>query len=210
MTRARGQTVIGLGLAVAIIGAWLGLHIWAIFFHRWVGADWGIAVVVIAAQSWLGAGMFIVAHDAIHGSLAPGRPRLNAAVGQVAVGLYAGFGLKKLAKGHLRHHRAPGTFADPDFHPEGSSTFAAWFYNFFTHYFGMVGAGADHRGGRALRLGPRRQPDNRGSVLGGARDLFGVAAVRLRHLSAASSGAGRVRGRQSGAGRSTIPGCCHC
>ncbi len=136
MTRARGQTMIGLGLAVAIIGAWLGLHIWAIFFHRWVGADWGIAIAVIAAQSWLGAGMFIVAHDAIHGSLAPGNPRLNTAVGQVAVGLYAGFGLKKLAKGHLGHHRAPGTFDDPDFHPEGSSAFAAWFYNFFTHYFG--------------------------------------------------------------------------
>jgi hypothetical protein len=31
----RGQTAIGLGLAAAIIGAWLGLHLWAIFIHRW-------------------------------------------------------------------------------------------------------------------------------------------------------------------------------
>jgi beta-carotene ketolase (CrtW type) len=91
---------------------------------------------VIALQSWLGAGMFIVAHDAIHGSLAPGRRKINATVGQIAVGLYAGFGLRKLAKAHLDHHRAPGTFADPDFHPEGSPAFAAWFLNFFRHYFG--------------------------------------------------------------------------
>ena len=134
MNSVRRQTLIGLTLATAIIGAWLGIHIWAIFFHQWNGVGWLAALPVIALQSWLGAGMFIVAHDAIHGSLAPGRPAVNKVIGQVAVGLYAGFHLKKLAKAHFAHHRSPGTSADPDFH--SGSTFLAWFVSFFRHYFG--------------------------------------------------------------------------
>ncbi len=136
MSRFDRQAAVGLTLALAIIGSWVGLHVWAIFFHPWVAADWLPAIMVIALQTWLGAGMFIVAHDAIHGSLAPGRPRLNAIVGDVAVGLYAGFSLGKLAKAHFEHHRAPGTPEDPDFHSARSATFVAWFVNFFRHYFG--------------------------------------------------------------------------
>ncbi len=136
MKRTRAQTAVGLGLALAIIGGWLGLHVWAIFLHPWSVSQWPLAILVVATQSWLGAGMFIVAHDAIHGSLAPGRRGLNAAIGQIAVGLYAGFGLKTLARAHLEHHAAPGTFADPDFHPEGGAGIVAWFFNFFRHYFG--------------------------------------------------------------------------
>lgn len=131
-----GQTLVGLGLATAIIGGWLSLHVWALFFQRWTGAAWFAAPLVIAFEGWFGAGMFIVAHDAIHGSLAPGRPKLNAAVGQVAVGLYAGFGLKKLASAHHQHHRTPGIVTDPDFHPVAGRGYLGWFFNFFRHYFG--------------------------------------------------------------------------
>ena len=138
MNPVRRQTLIGLALAVAIVGAWLAIHVWAIFFHRWSGVGWLAALPVVAAQSWLGAGMFIVAHDAIHGSLAPGRPALNRAIGQVAVGLYAGFSLGKLSKAHFAHHRSPGTAYDPDFHSERSATFASWFVTFFRHYFGWA------------------------------------------------------------------------
>ena len=132
------QTMVGLTLAATIIAAWVSLHIWAIFLHRWTGAGWLAAPLVIAVQSWLGAGMFIVAHDAIHGSLAPGRPKLNLVVGQTAVGLYAGFRLGKLAAAHHQHHRTPGTATDPDFHPDPAQGFGRWFLNFFTHYFGSA------------------------------------------------------------------------
>lgn len=138
MNRSRRQAATGLGLALAIIGGWIGIHVWAIFIHHWSSRDWIAAPLLIILQSWLGAGMFIVAHDAIHGSLAPGMRRVNAVVGQVAVGLYAGFSLGKLAKAHLEHHRMPGTSADPDFHPEGAAGFVAWFVTFFRHYFGWA------------------------------------------------------------------------
>ncbi|HEY8615943.1 fatty acid desaturase [Phenylobacterium sp.] len=135
MSPAR-QGWIGLGLAAAILGGWLGLHVWGVFFHHWGAIDWVRAPLVVAAQAWLGAGMFIIAHDAIHGSLAPGRPRLNAAIGQLCVGLYAGFAFGKLAHAHRLHHEAPGTAADPDFHAPAPHTLLPWFVAFFRRHFG--------------------------------------------------------------------------
>jgi beta-carotene ketolase (CrtW type) len=35
----------------------------------------------VALQTWLSTGLFITAHDAMHGTLAPGRPHWNRAVG---------------------------------------------------------------------------------------------------------------------------------
>ncbi|MBR0664738.1 beta-carotene ketolase [Roseomonas hellenica] len=135
MTAAR-QAAVGLALAAVILAAWSGLHGWAVFWHRWGENDWWRAPLLVVAQTWLSVGLFIVAHDAIHGSLAPGWPRLNAAVGQICVALYAGFSLHSLAAAHRRHHAEPGRDGDPDFHPAAPHRFAAWFLGFFRHYFG--------------------------------------------------------------------------
>jgi len=135
VSRAR-QTTIGLGLAAGIFLGWVGLHVWGVFFQPLGGrAAWATAILV-PLQSWLGAGLFIVAHDAMHGSLAPGHPRLNAAVGQLCLGVYAGFSFRRLIVSHHQHHRAPGGPDDPDFHHERPASFVPWLYRFFTRYFG--------------------------------------------------------------------------
>lgn len=134
----RRQAAVGLTLAGAIVAGWLLLHVYGVFFHRWSATDWVLVPLLVLVQGWLGAGMFIVAHDAIHGSLAPGRPRLNFAVGQLCVALYAGFDFRKLTAAHHRHHAAPGTADDPDFHPDHPSDFARWLTRFFVTHFGWV------------------------------------------------------------------------
>lgn len=133
--RAR-QTLIGLGLAGAIVSAWLALHVLGVFFWRWTPLTIALTPVMIAVQSWLGAGLFIVAHDAMHGTLAPGRRKLGAAVGQFCLGVYAGFSFAKLNAAHHRHHRAPGTADDPDFHAPAPTAFWPWYVTFFRTYFG--------------------------------------------------------------------------
>ncbi len=139
IAQAARQTRIGLTLAAAVIGGWTGLHLFAVFFFRPMGWSWLLAAPIIAVQGWLGVGLFIVAHDAIHGSLALGRPRVNTAVGRVAVMLYnPGFGYGVLERSHHAHHRAPGTADDPDFHPDKPRALVAWFLRFFTTYFGWV------------------------------------------------------------------------
>ena len=136
---AARQTRIGLTLAAGVIGGWLALHLFGVFLYRPSGMAWLLAPFIIAVQSWLGVGLFIVAHDAIHGSLAVGRPKVNAAMGRLAVTLYnPGFGYGVLERSHHAHHRAPGTADDPDFHPGRPRAFVAWFLRFFTTYFGWV------------------------------------------------------------------------
>lgn len=130
------QTLIGLALASGLIASWLTLHIYGVYFHRWSVGSALIAPVVIGIQTWLSVGLFIVAHDAMHGSLAPGRPRLNAALGQLALGLYAGFSFSRLKAAHFAHHRTPGEREDPDFHADDPAVFWPWFLRFFRTYFG--------------------------------------------------------------------------
>ena len=136
---AARQTQVGLSLAMGVLGGWLALHIYGVFFYAPQRSGWMAAVPMVLAQTWLGVGLFIVSHDAIHGSLAIGRPGLNTAVGRLAAGLYnPGFRYGLLERNHHAHHCGPGSATDPDFHPERPRAYVAWFRRFFRTYFGWV------------------------------------------------------------------------
>jgi beta-carotene ketolase (CrtW type) len=136
MSPARQRTI-GLALALAVIGAWVALHIYGVFFHRLDTAGLLATPLLIAAICWLSVGLFIVAHDCMHGSLAPGRPALNRAVGRFSLLIYAGFWFDHLRPKHFEHHRAPGTSDDPDFNADHPTRFWPWYAAFFRQYFGV-------------------------------------------------------------------------
>ena len=127
------QTAVGLGLATSIIAGWLTLHVLDVFMLPW-RVELALAPVLVALQCWLSVGLFIVAHDAMHGSLAPFRPRVNRDVGRVVLMLYAGIWYDALVSRHFAHHRAPGTDDDPDFAGDGRVPFLRWFGRFFAEY----------------------------------------------------------------------------
>jgi beta-carotene/zeaxanthin 4-ketolase len=131
------QTVVGLGLAAAIIVAWLALHITGVFLLNLATAPLWLTVLMVLTLTWLSVGLFIIAHDAMHGSLAPFRPGINVAVGQLALALYAGFRFRPLNVEHHKHHRHAGTADDPDFDARPPHGFFAWYYGFMRHYFGL-------------------------------------------------------------------------
>lgn len=130
------QTIVGITLALAIIGAWLLLHVLAIFVIDWPSAPIWAPVPMILIQSWLFVGLFIIAHDCMHGSLAPARPWINRWFGRTTLLLYAAFSYDRLLPEHHKHHRRPGTADDPDFDPDHPSSFWPWLYRFMTHYYG--------------------------------------------------------------------------
>lgn len=130
------DAIIGLSLAALMFATWLGLHLWAMFVFSITATSWPLVPVIVALQCWLSVGMFIVAHDAMHGSLAPGRGRLNAAIGTVILFLYAGFGWRRMRDAHFDHHRHVGTADDPDFNAEDSRSFWPWYMLFLKRYFG--------------------------------------------------------------------------
>lgn len=133
-SKARQQRI-GLALAGVIAGAWLTIHIGGIFFWNWSVATAPYAVLLVALQCWLSTGLFIVAHDAMHGALAPGKPRLNRTIGTVLLGMYAGLDYRAMAPQHAAHHRHAGTADDPDFHASNPRGFGPWFLAFFRRYY---------------------------------------------------------------------------
>jgi len=93
------NTVTGLLYAALVIGGWAAIHIYSVFFHSLNAPLWQ-TLGLIALQCWLYAGMFIVAHDTMHGSLVPGNEKANATIGKAIMFVYAGFDWSYMRKAH--------------------------------------------------------------------------------------------------------------
>jgi beta-carotene/zeaxanthin 4-ketolase len=129
------QHIVGIGLAAAVIGAWLAVHVFGIFFWQADLHGWAVAAPMVLVQTWLSTGLFIVAHDAMHGALAPGQPAWNRRVGTLCLMLYAGLSYRQLLPKHAAHHRHAGSAEDPDFHAADPRRLLPWFGRFFATYY---------------------------------------------------------------------------
>ena len=121
--------------AAVIIMSWLSVHIYSLFLHD-LNQAIGLSVSLILLQSWLYTGLFIIAHDTMHGSLFRD-PRANAITGRIILFVYAGFNWGKMRAAHHDHHKYSGTDKDPDFNPKNPRRFWAWYSKFFWQYFGL-------------------------------------------------------------------------
>lgn len=130
------QRLLGLALAALIAGSWLGIHFYAMFVFELSWEAWPQVLLMVTLQCWLSVGVFIVCHDAMHGSLAPGWQRTNSALGAVLLFLYAGFAWRRIRDAHFAHHKHTGKDGDPDFDTAHPTQFWAWYWTFFKRYFG--------------------------------------------------------------------------
>ena len=115
------------------MAAWLMIHAYAV----WVLVAWEqplLSLLVVAVQSWLSVGLFIIAHDAMHGSLAPGAPHLSRVIGEICLRLFVGFSYARLYPAHHAHHEHVGTRDDPDFDADHPRSFARWYWKFMREY----------------------------------------------------------------------------
>ncbi|MDZ7314578.1 MAG: fatty acid desaturase [candidate division KSB1 bacterium] len=88
----------------------------------------------ILLQTFLYTGVFITAHDAIHGSIVPRRHRLNSLIGALCLGLYALFPYRQVREKHFLHHRFPASSKDPDYHDGRRPSFFGWYFTFLRRY----------------------------------------------------------------------------
>ena len=86
----------------------------------------------IALNTFLYTGLFITAHDAMHGTVS-GNKFINHAIGRIACFLFAGFSYNQLRKKHYLHHGNPTGETDPDY-GHGSDNFLLWFFRFIKGY----------------------------------------------------------------------------
>jgi beta-carotene ketolase (CrtW type) len=124
----------GLAVAGLVIGLWAAVLGFALFA---LPLTWGtvpLALLLFLILTHLYTGLFITAHDAMHGTVAPRHPRLNHAVGRLATTLYALFSYRSLEREHHNHHDHPASEHDPDFTGDGRVPFWRWYVAFLRHY----------------------------------------------------------------------------
>lgn len=132
---ARLQAAIGVGLAICVLVAWLGVHIFGVFIYELGWHSVAVAPLLVALSCWLYVGLFIVAHDCMHGSLVPFHAAANRLIGSLCLLLYAGFSFDDLNRKHHLHHRHSGTGDDPDFDERPPHNFLMWYLKFLSEYF---------------------------------------------------------------------------
>lgn len=127
------RSLSGISIALIIIS------IWAVSLGYFLRLDISnvstvLLLPIIALQTFLYTGLFITAHDAMHGVVFPQNTKINNFIGSLAVFLYALFSYKKLLKAHWIHHQHPATELDPDFHNGKWKSLFGWYFQFMNKY----------------------------------------------------------------------------
>lgn len=120
----------GIIIAVAIMSIWFAVLIVALKAN----AALITLLPALVALTFLYTGLFITAHDAMHGTIAPKYPKINAFLGTGCVILYAIFSFKKLRKQHRLHHENSAARHDPDYHDGSHTGFWRWYFTFLQRY----------------------------------------------------------------------------
>jgi beta-carotene/zeaxanthin 4-ketolase len=85
-------------------------------------------------QTFLYTGLFITAHDAMHGGVYANNPKINNLIGSICLFFYALFSYQKLLRKHWFHHKYPASKLDPDFHDGENKNFFGWYFHFMRGY----------------------------------------------------------------------------
>ena len=114
----------GILIALIIISAWLIHLVFSLTFLK-VNLSDPLFYLNIFIQAYLFTGLFITAHDSMHGTLSKNK-KLNRLIGQLSTFLFACMSYNRLLKNHMYHHRYPGTENDPDFSSFTQNFFIWW------------------------------------------------------------------------------------
>lgn len=118
----------GFWIALLVVAAWFLLL--ATLVSNPINWKNPFTYLLVFVQMHLYTGLFITAHDAMHGTVSPNK-KLNNFVGYLVTMLYASFWYPKLYKQHHRHHDHVHTDNDPDYH---NGNFFAWYLRFMLRY----------------------------------------------------------------------------
>ena len=122
----------GVAVAATVFASWAALLTFLLAFYE---PNWRSPVpyVLVLVQAHLYTGLFITAHDAMHGLVSPNK-RLNNTIGTIAAGLFAYNWFPGQLPMHHAHHRHAGTLDDPDYHDGKHPGFLPWFLHFAWNY----------------------------------------------------------------------------
>ncbi len=121
----------GIIISVTIVSCW-SLLLYNSLSSGVVDFSSPVYYLRIALSTFLYTGLFITAHDSMHGTVSRNK-RVNDMIGILSTFLFAGFSFNRLKKNHFLHHSNPTGITDPDF-CQGSQNFFIWFGRFIYGY----------------------------------------------------------------------------
>lgn len=119
----------GLAVGVVIIFCWF-LHL-IFWINEPLAFNNFYLIVPILLQMHLYTGLFITAHDAIHGVVVSGEKKLNYAIGFFCATLFSFNYYPQLERKHHHHHQFVATDNDPDY---SQGNFLKWYLKFIFEY----------------------------------------------------------------------------
>jgi beta-carotene ketolase (CrtW type) len=119
----------GVFIAMLILFLWSALLTFSLQFPTDLTKPW--PYILLLLQTHLYTGLFITAHDAMHGVAAPGNRNLNTVIGTICALLFAFNWYPRLFPKHHAHHKFVATEKDPDYH---GGNFWAWYLSFLKQY----------------------------------------------------------------------------
>ena len=121
----------GLLIALTVIFLWFA-HLFYLLAYCEVSFSSPMILIHIAIQTYLYTGLFITAHDSMHGLVSPNKI-INTAIGWLATLLFAALPYSRLLQKHKLHHQFPGEAGDPDYNID-SQNFWLWWFSFLKNY----------------------------------------------------------------------------
>lgn len=118
----------GIYIGMLVVGCWFLLLIFSLNYKiEWLNP---VTYLLVILQMHLYTGLFITAHDAMHGTVSTNK-KLNDPAGFLCAFLFAFNWFPRLRKKHFLHHNFVATAADPDFH---HGNVFAWYLRFLKNY----------------------------------------------------------------------------
>ncbi|MFQ4142178.1 beta-carotene ketolase CrtW [Chlorogloeopsis sp. ULAP02] len=127
------DSITGLIVALLIINIWAASLTFLLYFDVSKFPNWLIPIAIIW-QTFLYTGLFITAHDAMHGAIYQKNIKINNFIGSLSVILYALFSYRQLLKKHWLHHHHPASEKDPDFYDGKRKNGIIWYFHFMKEY----------------------------------------------------------------------------
>jgi len=131
--KAASEALLALLIALGVIGVWAASLVCLLLIDLNQITGWIIPAAMLW-QMFLYTGLFITAHDAMHGAIFPSNIKVNNAIGTLCVLLYGLFSYKKLLRKHWMHHHHPASELDPDFHDGKHKNPIVWYLYFMQNY----------------------------------------------------------------------------
>lgn len=123
----------GILLAIIVISLWLSSLIILLSINI-SQLPWFLIILAVLLRAFLHTGLFITAHDAMHGTVFPQHRQVNDFIGSFATRMYVFLPYKLLLEKHRQHHQYPASAKDPDFCEDGSENVFLWYISFMKGY----------------------------------------------------------------------------